>query len=165
MNMQYTDELTPENFAELAQSPFAEKKLTTMSEEVRALIDEQEDYARNHPVTAIYRIAVAGCLTRLGGTAKEFSSDPNEGYKIHLENGEWASVLTVGSIITYADGSTARIVSGAGFLYESEGKGVALVGSMLDNGDEVISTPQSGSMLTVREGIPLLDDFLVVPGV
>jgi hypothetical protein len=56
----------------------------------------------------------------------------------------------------YADGSTARIVTGAG-----EGNShVALVGSVLSNGDEIINTPQGALLLIAREGVPMADDFL-----
>lgn len=165
MNMQYTNELTPEMLAELAQSSFAEKDLTTMSEEVRALIDEQEDYARNHPVMAIYRIAVAGCLTRRGGTGDEFNTNPKEGHKILLGNGQWVSVLSEGCMVTYPDGTQARIITSAGSQFSScDGKGIALVNSLLDNGDEIISTPQSSSILVGRVGEPMPEDFLAMPG-
>lgn len=165
MDMQYTNELTPEIIAELAQSSFVEKDLTTMSEEVRALLDEQEDYARNHPVTAIYRIAVAGCLTRLGGTGDEFNTNPEEGHKILLDNGQWVSVLSEGCTVTYPDGTQARIVTSAGSQFTScNGKGIALVNSLLDNGDEIIGTPQSSSILVGRVGEPMPEDFLAMPG-
>lgn len=86
---------------------------------------------------------------------------PDDGCKIRLENGEWASVLTVGCAVTYPDGSSAKIISGAGELQTIEERGVALVGSLLDNGDEIISTPQSDHVLAGREGVPMPANFLV----
>ncbi len=44
------------------------------------------------------------------------------------------------------------------------GASAALVGSMLDNGDEIISTPQSCSKLVFREGRELPEGFLTVSG-
>ncbi|VAO35237.1 Uncharacterised protein [Klebsiella pneumoniae] len=45
-----------------------------------------------------------------------------------------------------------------------QGESMALVGSMLDNGDEIISTPQGCQMFVFREGDALPDGFLTVPG-
>lgn len=45
-----------------------------------------------------------------------------------------------------------------------QGESMALVGSMLDNGDEIISTPQGSQMFVFREGDALPDGFLTVPG-
>ncbi|HDI8516847.1 TPA: hypothetical protein PPE31_004952, partial [Escherichia coli] len=57
----------------------------------------------------------------------------------------------------------ARIVSGSGSAFSCHGKGYALVGSQLDNGDEIISTPQRTALLCCREGESMPADFLVVP--
>jgi hypothetical protein len=45
-----------------------------------------------------------------------------------------------------------------------QGSSAALVGSMLDNGDEIISTSQSISKLAFREGDTLPEGFLTMPG-
>ncbi|WP_261308027.1 PAAR domain-containing protein [Enterobacter roggenkampii] len=70
----------------------------------------------------------------------------------------------VGDKVVYADGSEATIVSGAGKARIMQGVSAALVGSMLDNGDEIISTPQSRSRLVFREGNTLPEGFLTMPG-
>ena len=159
---QYTNELTADVLAELDKSPFTEEALANMSADALALIREQEKYVRQHPITRIYRLAVAGCLTRRGGVGDEFSPNPEEGYKIRLENGQWASVLTEGCTVTYPDGTQARIVTSTGSQFTSiDGKGMALVNSLLDNGDEIISTPQNTVVLTVRAGESMPADFLV----
>lgn len=165
MDTQYTNELTPEILAGMDISPFTAEQLTAMTNEARELIEEQKAFCRSHPVTAIYRLAVAGCLTRRGGTGDEFNAPPEEGHKIRLESGLWVSILTEGCTVTYPDGSTARIVSSAGSQHSYEGRGIALVGSLLDNGDEIISTPQNIGVIIGREGVPDKDDFLAVPGV
>lgn len=161
MDTQYTNDLTPEILASMDISPFTAEELADMTDEARDLIEEQKAFCRAHPVTAIYRLAVAGCLTRRGGVGDEFSTAPDDGCKIRLNNGDWASILTVGCTVTYPDGSTAKIISGAGEMYTIEDRGVALVGSLLDNGDEIISTPQSSSEMVGRDGVPVADDFLV----
>ncbi|PCR16490.1 hypothetical protein CQA65_29450, partial [Klebsiella pneumoniae] len=73
MEKQYTNELTAEILAGMDQSPFTPEQLAAMSDEARALIEEQEAFCHAHPVTTIYRLAVAGCLTRRGGTGDEFN--------------------------------------------------------------------------------------------
>lgn len=161
MDTQYTNELTPAILAGMDISPFTAEQLAAMTDEARELIEEQKAFCRAHPVTAIYRLAVAGCLTRRGGVGDEFNPNPEEGHKIALDNGQMASVLTEGCAVTYPDGSTARIVSSAGRSYSVEDRGIALVGSRLDNGDEIISTPQSSSVLVGREGVAMADDFLI----
>ncbi|POT55758.1 hypothetical protein C3432_22295 [Citrobacter amalonaticus] len=164
MTQQYTNELTPEALAGLDKSPFTPEQLADMNDEARALIEAQEEYCRQHPVTRIYRIAVAGCLTRRGGVGDEFNPNPQEGHKIALDNGQFASVLTEGCTMTYPDGTQARIVSCAGSQFTGgDGKGMALVNSLLDNGDEIISTPQGYAILTDRAGESMPDDFLVMP--
>lgn len=164
MPQQYTNELTPEVLAGQDRSPFTPEQLAAMNDESRAIIEEQAEYCRQHPVTAIYRIAVAGSRTRLGGVADEFCTDPEKGYKIGLGNGKCASVLTEGCTVTYPDGSTAKIVSTAGDLHTFEDRGVAVVESQLDNGDTIISTPQDIGVLLAREGVPMPANFLVMPG-
>lgn len=164
MEKQYTNELTPEILAGFDESPFTDQQLAEMSDDARAVVEEQRLFHRQHPITGIYRIAVAGSLTRRGGVADEFNPDPEKGYKILRFDGVWASVLTEGCTVTYPDGSQARIVTSAGKQYTTGDSCVALVGSLLDNGDEIISTPQSSGMLVRREGVPLNEDFLAAHG-
>lgn len=45
-------------------------------------------------------------------------------------------------------------------MSEVNGRGVALVNSSLDNGDEIISTPCDGQMLVGRKGESMPEDFL-----
>lgn len=162
MTLQYTNELTPALLAAMDQSPFTAEQLAAMPAEARDLIEAQKSFSREHPVTAIYRLAVAGSLTERGGVADEFNTKPEQGYKYRLSNGQWASVLTEGCTVSYPDGSSARIISSAGSKHTYEGRGVALVGSELDNGDVIISTPQSAGMLLDRKGVPMPEDFLTV---
>jgi hypothetical protein len=43
-------------------------------------------------------------------------------------------------------------------------KGLALVGSVLDNRDEIVSTPQDRLVLLSRKGMAEAPDFLAIPG-
>lgn len=165
MDGQYSNEITPALRATMNQSPFTAEQLAAMNDDARAIIEAQKAFCIRHPVTAIYRIAVAGCRTRDGGTGAEFNSAPGEGNKIQCADGKMRSVLTEESLISYPDGRTARIVSSAGSHYRDvNGRGIALVGSRLDNGDLIISTPQYACMLIAREGVAQPPDFLSLAG-
>ncbi|MEI7306190.1 PAAR domain-containing protein [Pectobacterium atrosepticum] len=157
MDRQYNNELTPELLATMDKSPFTIEQLTDMDDEARALVREQDEYLRLHPVSAIWRQAVVGSLTRDGG---KVSSASSEG-EVITSSGKSAGFALVGDEVTYSDGSTAHIVSGSGSSISSNGKGYALVGSHLSNGDEIISTPQNYAVLCCHAGETMADDFLV----
>ena len=73
-----------------------------------------------------------------------------------LENGRSVRGARKGDEVLYADGSTAQIITGAGQVNND----VALVGSLLSNGDEIINTPQDGLVFVAREGESMVKDFL-----
>lgn len=157
MDKQYTNALTPEILAAMDQSPFTSEQLAEMSDESLALIQAQDDYARQHPAVAIWRQATVGSLTRDGGVVSSASS----GGQVMTSSGEFAGFAVVGDEVTYPDGTTALIVSGSGSALSNGGRGYALVGSHLDNGDEIISTPQDYAVLVCHAGETMPDDFLV----
>ncbi|WP_373225793.1 PAAR domain-containing protein [Enterobacter cloacae complex sp. ESBL7] len=160
MDRQYNNELTPELLATMDQSPFTPEQLVAMNDEARRIIDGQQDYRRQHPVNAIYRIAVDGSLTREGGIVRTNYN----GCEIQLPDGRKVNVALEGDDVVYPDGKTAKIVTGSGRMSEVNGRSVALVGSRLNNGDEIISTPQSSEVLLHREGEQLPGDFLTEKG-
>jgi hypothetical protein len=69
--------------------------------------------------------------------------------------------------VTYADGSTATITSGAGFCFIDRDKPVAIVGSHLSNGDVIVGSPNETLTINEPEGEPpipgLLDPTYVPP--
>lgn len=150
---QYTNELTAEMLAAFDQSPFTAEQLSEMNEEARSLIAERNAYNLTHPVTAAYLIATEGSLSRDGGTV--FSE--YNGQQIELENGTLVNVSIVGDEVRYPDGATAKISTGIG---NTSGKSAALVGSTIDNGDEIISSPQGSVRRVVRAGESLPANFL-----
>ncbi|MBC0856774.1 PAAR domain-containing protein [Pantoea stewartii] len=156
MEQQYTNELTPDVLACQDVSPFSPEQLAEMSDEARALIEEQKVFCRSHPVNAIFRIATDGSLTRDGGIVRAADT----GHQLMLDDGSYANVARAGDEVAYPDGRTAKVVTGAGEASAIDGTGVALVGSQLDNGDEIISTPQGHSWLVRREGVPMCQSFL-----
>lgn len=52
-------------------------------------------------------------------------------------------IAVVGDEAIYEDGTTSKIISGAGEAGSIEGYDIALVGSRLENGDEIIESLQS----------------------
>lgn len=60
---------------------------------------------------------------------------------------------------------TYDIIHEIGEARVMQGASAALVGSMLDNGDEIISTPQSSVKLVFREGREFPEGFLAMSGV
>lgn len=156
MTVQYTNELTPEILARMAESPFTSESLARMSDEARTLIEEQEEFELMHPVKAIYRVAVTGSLTERGGVVKAAWN----GSETELQDGTKVSIALVGDEVVYADGTKASIVTGSGKDITRNGCEIALVDSLLSNGDRIISTPQVTGMLVEREGVPMGEMFL-----
>ncbi|ELQ3994698.1 PAAR domain-containing protein [Enterobacter bugandensis] len=160
MDQQYSNELTPEIVAELEMSPFTAEEIAAMDQDSRAIIAEEKALEWKHPVNAIWRIATEGNITRCGGIVAPVERES----KLLLDNGRYASIATAGDIVTCPDGSTATIATSAGATSMCNGADVALVDSLLDNGDEIISTPQRHTYLVTREGITSGADFLTVTG-
>lgn len=160
MPQQYTNELTPELAATLARPTFSTEKKAAMPDAARQLVEEQETFSRDHPVNAIYRIAVDGALTQRGGVVRATWN----GSEIELEGGRKVNIALVGDEVIYPDGTTARIINGSGAQYQKGEQSIALVGSRLSNDDVIVSTPQAGSMLVEREGLSMGTDFSAMEG-
>lgn len=160
MSQQYTNELTPELAASLARPPFSAEKKAAMCDDARQIVEEREAFMREHPVVAIYRIAVDGALTQRGGVVR---AEWN-GAEIALDGGKKVNIALVGDEVVYPDSTTARIVTGSGSKFQKSGQSIALVGSRLSNGDVIISTPQAGSTLNELKGLPMNADFLPAEG-
>ncbi|MEW9209564.1 hypothetical protein AB2713_25700 [Citrobacter werkmanii] len=161
MSQQYTNELTAEELAALDKpDEYTPEELAAMHPDARAVIAKNAEHIRQHPAKGIYRAVVAGGLTRRGGVVNDPGTPPEESMQVKLDNGEWATVVTEGATVSYPDGTTAKIMNSAGLSYAIDGKGIVVVGSQLDNGDDIISTPGKGPMFTEREGVPMPVDFL-----
>jgi hypothetical protein len=150
----YTNEVTPELLRNLDNSLFTEQQLASFNDETLAHIGQQQAYCEVHPPFAIYRLASAGSQTRNGGVIEQATTQ----LEITLDNGHQVSVAQVGDYVVYSDGRKAQIVTGAGF----ENDNLALVGSQLNNGDEIIDTLQGLGLFVVRDGVPMAEDFLPV---
>jgi hypothetical protein len=155
---QYTNELTPEILASFDKPAFSNEQLSGMTEEWQELLAKQQADLKQHPVIEFYRIAVEGSLTRDGGILKTATATT----KVEISNGQKLRVAQTLDTVVYPDGTAAAIISGAGDAgHNGRGQSVALVGSRLSNGDEIISTPQGTTILVLRLGIPAAKGFLV----
>ncbi|KPG76788.1 hypothetical protein [Pseudomonas libanensis] len=148
----YTNEVTPDLLNQLNKSPFTEQQLSNFNERALQLVKDQQAYCNAHPPIAIYRIAAEGSQTRNGGVIKKTAS----GLEFRLADGSQVRAAHKGDYVEYANGTQASIVTGSG---EDNGH-LALVGSFLSNGDQIINTPQDSSILIERQGVPLAKDFL-----
>jgi hypothetical protein len=148
----YTNEVSPEFLCRLDDSPFTEEQLAGFNNEVMAIIHQQQVYAEEHPPCAIYRVATEGSQTRDGGVIQQAAAP----LVFTLDNGKKVTAAQKGDYVVYADGGTAQIITGAG-----EGDNdLALVGSRLCNGDEIINTLQGSYLLVARVGVAMAEDFL-----
>jgi len=152
---QYNNEITPEIREAQSKPPYDEELLSLCDDKTRKELEEINEHYLSRPLAHIFRFAVVGSLTRCGGVIRHASGGATTG---------GLQIARVGDKVVYADGSEATIISGAGKGRVMQGKSAALVGSMLDNSDEIISTPQSCSKLVFPEGRELPEGFLIIPG-
>ena len=152
---QYIDELTEEIIKSCAQPPFAPAEIATFDESTQLEVLNLTMRLATCPVKLIFRIATVGSLSRNGGIIQKVSGNSTAGS---------LRVALVGDKVVYADGSKATTISDAGKARDMQGASAALVGNMLDNGDEIISTPQSSNKFVFREGDTLSNGFLTLPG-
>lgn len=152
MSTAFTNEVSPEFLQTLNASTFTDQQLAEFGEEATLCVQQQQAYRDTHPPVAIYRLATEGSQTRGGGVIQHAAST----MLIELSGGQQVRVAQKGDYAIYPSGETAQIVTGAGQDYSD----IALVGSILSNGDQIINTPQNLSMFVMREGVPNAEDFL-----
>lgn len=84
-------------------------------------------------VKATYDLATLGARTRHGGEIATASTGMTvSGHRI----------ACVGDVVRYPDGNESKIVSGAGAALAYMGQPMAIVGSVTDSGDTIISSLQ-----------------------
>lgn len=89
------------------------------------------------PVKGRYPAATESSTTERGGKVIATSGFCTIGGRVAM----------VGDIVRYADGSEARIISGAGIAALYDGHPLALVGSELDNGDRINGPIHNGMVI------------------
>ncbi|MGA6311503.1 hypothetical protein ACPD94_18445, partial [Acinetobacter baumannii] len=70
------------------------------------------------------------------------------------------SIALVGDEAIYADGTTAKIITGAGEALTIRDHPVALIGSHLDNNDEIIDSPNKSVYICIYHDQPKPLGFL-----
>jgi uncharacterized Zn-binding protein involved in type VI secretion len=127
------------------------KQLQQMSQEdIEQTLRAEQLYWENKPQTLHY-LAVNGAKTKNGGLV----SASYHHYKIAE-----MSIARVGDEVIYKDGTTSKIISGAGQACVLDGVPVALVGSHLENGDEIIDSPNTSVAIRIFKDQPKIDHFL-----
>ncbi|MDC4864528.1 PAAR domain-containing protein [Acinetobacter baumannii] len=118
--------------------------------DIQKISNAEQLYWNNKPHD-IYYVTVHGAKSQNGGLVNASS---NNG-KI-----KGLSIARVGDEVIYTDGTTSKIISGAGTACVVEGLSVALVGSRLENGDEIIESPNTTIAIRIYKDQPLPQNFL-----
>lgn len=127
------------------------EQLEKLSEnDIQQISNAEQLYWNNKPHT-IYHVAVHGAKSKNGGLVNVSSNSSKIG---------GLSIARVGDEVLYADGTTSKIISGAGTACVVEGLSVALVGSRLENGDEIIESPNTTIAIRIYKDQPLPQNFL-----
>ncbi len=154
---QYSNELTA-SVLDSFDNPFSAEQLANADEEQRQIFKSHIEEMKGRDLMAIWRFATTGALTRNGGRVEKASSNDS----FILEDGSEVNRAMVGDYVVYPNGTRAKIISGSGSVSTNEnGVSFALVGSRLDNGDMIISTPQDDDFLCLLDNSPAMPaDFL-----
>ncbi|WP_373358420.1 PAAR domain-containing protein [Acinetobacter lactucae] len=127
------------------------EQLEKLSEnDIQQISNAEQLYWNNKPHT-IYYIAVHGAKSQNGGLVNTSSNIGKIG---------GLSIARVGDEVIYADGTTSKIISGAGTACIVDGSPVALVGSHLENGDVIIDSPNTTIAIRTYKDQPLPQNFL-----
>ncbi|MCE6787495.1 PAAR domain-containing protein, partial [Acinetobacter baumannii] len=124
------------------------EKLT--KNDIQKISNAEKLYWNNKP-HIIYYVAVHGAKTQNDGLVNASSTNT----KI-----KGLSIARVGDEVIYADGTTSKIISGAGTACIVDGSPVALVGRRLENGDEIIESPNTTIAIRIYKDQPLPQNFL-----
>lgn len=128
------------------------EQLEQMSqEEIQQTIKVEQLYFQHRSKT-IYYLAVNGAKTKSNGLVKASAKE-------HTIGG--LAIACVCDEVIYADGTTSKIISGAGKACMIDGLSVALVGSCLENGDEIVDSPNNSVAINIFKGEKSPQGFLV----
>ncbi|RQL72810.1 hypothetical protein BJI55_17530 [Acinetobacter pittii] len=117
--------------------------------DIQKISNAEKLYWDNKP-HIIYYVAVHGAKTQNDGLVNVSSTNT----KI-----KGLSIARVGDEVIYADGTTSKIISGAGTACIVDGSPVALVGSRLENGDEIIESPNNTIAIRIYKDQALPQNF------
>ncbi|GAA5632232.1 hypothetical protein Acal02_02883 [Acinetobacter calcoaceticus] len=127
------------------------EQLEILSEsDIQQISNAEQLYWNNKPHT-VYYVAVHGAKSRNGGL---LNTSSNAAKICGL------TIACVGDEVIYADGTISKIVSGAGTACIVDGSPVALVGSRLANGDEIIESPNTIITIRIYKDHSIPENFL-----
>jgi hypothetical protein len=148
----YTNDVSPENLRTLDRKHFTDEQIAGFAESAILAVRKSEAFVAAHPPIGIYRAATEGSQTRDGGVISRASSKVT----CTQTDGTELRMAQTGDVVSYPDGSTAEIITGAGESFFN----LAVVSSRLSNGDQIINTLDNGLVFIKREGAPFPADFL-----
>lgn len=127
------------------------EQLEALSEsEIQEIYNIEQIYWNNKPHT-LYYVATHGAKSKNGGLVNATS---------HMVKVAGLSLARVGDEVIYADGTTSKIISGAGNVCVVDGLPVALVGSHIENGDVIIESPNTSLVIRIFKDQPIPENFL-----
>ncbi len=118
-------------------------------QEIEQISYAESLYWENKPHTEYY-LALNGAKTRNAGLVRATSEIFVDGVNAAL----------VGDEVIYEDGTTSKIFSGAGVVLMDGERSFALVGSRLENGDEIVEAISKGIILAHYHDEPRPENFL-----
>lgn len=121
-------------------------------EDIKQTLKAEQLYFDHKPQT-IYHLAVNGAKTKNEGLVKLSSDIGQIGGLLIARVGDEVEVV-------YADGTTSKITSGAGVACVIDGASVAIVGSRLENGHEIVDSPNTSVAIRVFKDQPRPKNFL-----
>lgn len=143
---------------------YAQNELKQLSsEQVQELIDqenielEKQRIENSKRPQKTYYVVTEGATTKNGGVVQARYSEV--GYTtLHDKR-----LATVGDLVVYPDGSTAKIISGCGGCLVLDESPVAINQSVLDNGDVIEESRilHKDLEITIYEDEPMPEGFLV----
>jgi len=146
VSLRFDNNVSEDLLQSLNQPHYTAEQLAELPGDMRDLALQRNEELRIHPVIAIHRWATEGSRTRRGGVIRHADTQ----VVLTLESGEEVRLARTGDRVEYPDGSSAAILS----FTPTEHAHVAVVGSQLANGDEIIDTPQSNVFFVTQEGLP-----------
>ncbi|MEQ1420285.1 PAAR domain-containing protein [Acinetobacter indicus] len=129
-----------------------EDQLKKLSEEDIRMIREAEQLYWDHKPHTKFYAAFNGAKTKKGGLVRASTNT----YQV-----KGISLALVGDEAIFADGSTAKIISGAGHAITVHNRSAALIGSPLENGDEIIDSPITSHILRLYHDAMIPKGFMI----
>lgn len=133
-------------------SQMTHEEIQTLSEEeIKQASNAENEYYNKLPHKK-FIAATHGSKTKNGGLV---NAQINKELKV-----EGHLIAVVGDEVVYSDGSKSKIISGAGKASELDGHPIALVGSRLENGDEIFESLQSALEFRLYHDQEIPEGFL-----